>query len=103
MPVEGKKKNTPLRGEGGGPVDGHSMNVRKRQKILRRISKLNDALIDLKREFEDQRFSRSSPAMKDLAKMKILFLSIVDKLDESIEMSRINRKFTLEEDTDARH
>lgn len=75
------------------------MKERKKQRILTRICRLNDKLIDLKQELVDQRFPVTTPAMQDLEKIKIYLGSIVDHLDESIQMrDDHDKRFSLEED-----
>lgn len=74
------------------------MKQRKKGRILTRISRMVDKWLDLKQELEEQRFPVNTPVMKDLAKIKIYLVSLVDHLDTSIQMRDDSIKFSLEEE-----
>ena len=62
------------------------LSKRKRSRIEKRVEWLWNAWGDLAREAKDQRFPPTTPLMKDLAKMKVYLISIVDHLDLSCQM-----------------
>ena len=75
------------------------LKERKRGRIITRIGRLADKLTDLKEELDEQRFPVNSPAQKDVAIIKIYISSLLDHLDESIQMRNdVNKPFSLEED-----
>ena len=62
------------------------LSKRKRSRIEKRVEWLWNAWADLAREAKDQRFPPTTPLMKDLAKMKVYLISIVDHMDLSCQM-----------------
>ena len=62
------------------------LSKRKRSRIEKRVEWLWIAWVDLAREAKDQRFPPTTPLMKDLAKIKIYLISMVDHMDLSCQM-----------------
>ena len=62
------------------------MLPKKKRRILTRMERLSEKLIDLKRELDDQRFPANTPIQKDVAKIKVYLFDMFDCLDLSIQM-----------------
>lgn len=62
------------------------LSKRKRSRIEKRVEWLWNAWVDLAREAKDQRFPPTTPLMKDLSKIKIYLISMVDHMDLSCQM-----------------